>query len=143
MSTSFSFLLGLVGVAIVMDIYFLIKVYESSKMAKLYSESGIRYHKKSVYIFLGCIFLSVCLIEGMIKLKYGWEGVVHLLDTPLGIFHALLDLFFSLTIIDMVFFRTGLKNPTMHRKLFKRVVGSFILIFVSGSWLTLELVSRV
>ena len=137
-----TFSLFLVGVmlAIALDVLFLYKVYESSKYVKFHSEYTLKNHRTWVDRFLFAIVVTVLLIKGMASTKYGSVSEIHLLDTFLGKVHALFDLIFSGSVITMRWFQTGLKNPKVHKRLFRIVVISFSAILITGGWLTVRMV---
>jgi len=128
-------------IAVMINTLFLYKVYESGKyQGRYHSKFTLYNHKKWVSRFLFVTVATVLAVEGMIQTRYDWDGVIHLFDTKLGVFHAIFDFFYVSTLACMRFVYTGISAPEKHRLLFKVVFTSYVLVVITGVWLTIKLV---
>jgi uncharacterized membrane protein len=114
--------------AILVVVFCLFKAIYHAKQAALGTLSGIREHKKWINRFLWALVPPVLIIETMVKLHGGRWG-----NPSLFIVHMALVALFVLTVISMRVIWTGVKNPTVHRKLSKLFYVSFVAMTCTGS----------
>lgn len=143
---------------------FLYKVRESGKDAKKWREllhtsvnlksqeklllgmnatRATKRHRRWVGRFFVSFVVMVLCIELMVWSRYGSPATIRLLGTSLGMVHlGSCFIFFTLFII-MRWFVTGVKYPVWHTVLSKFLIGTFVLVLLTGAWLTIRLVNSM
>ena len=138
----FTFNLVATVISGILSIIFARNVYKSGVIAGRYNMSyTTNRHRKCVDIFLCNVVITVLLIKLMLFLKRGTFLEVHLLDTSLGQIHATFLVLFVVAVITMRWFITGEDNNKLHKKISKVVLGSYVLILITGTWLMKRLLS--
>ncbi len=135
MNVLFILLLFLTVAAFLLATALAIKVKDSGKRARQSPENHTWFLKQ----FYAVVVIMVLLIEGMIQTKFpGLEGFLHVLTTPLGSFHATMDVLFIAASIHNAL-RDGFKSRWWHKLCGKFAIYDFFLISFTGGLLTIDL----
>lgn len=100
---------------------------------RAYKSVKIQYHKRWVNRFIFFLIFPVGFIEMLVQMNGGRWG-----ETRLFLVHMVFVVVFAFCLIAMRLFYTGLKNPSMHRKLFKVLLLSFFGVAITGGMLILQ-----
>jgi phosphoglycerol transferase MdoB-like AlkP superfamily enzyme len=130
--------------SIIGTFFLLLGVYETGTMrGRFPSASTLKKHHISVDRFLATTIISVIVIEGMIRARYGLGGgVIRLFDTITGQIHLIVDVLYAISLFCMRFWLTGLKSKKWHVRLFVVVVISYFVIMITGAVLVGGLISK-
>lgn len=144
MNVLFWFFLMMTILSIIGTVVLLWEVYKTGRMRGLCpSATTLDMHHISVDRFLVMTIISVVVIEGMIRARYGLGGeVIRLFSTITGQIHLMVDVLYAISLFCMRFWLTGIKSKKWHVRLFVMVVISYLIIVITGVVLVDGLISK-